>query len=44
MVGFHYLLHNPDGDQIGEFSTIVPNWTVGERSPPGTLARSASRR
>ena len=30
MAGFHYLLHTPKGDQIGEFNTIVPNWSVGD--------------
>jgi hypothetical protein len=28
--GFRYALHSPEGDELGEFTTIVPNWTVGD--------------
>ena len=28
--GFRYLLNSPDGDDLGEFSTAVPDWRIGE--------------
>ena len=35
MSGFHYLLHSPEGDELGEFNTIVPNWSVGDTFTTG---------
>jgi hypothetical protein len=35
MAGFHHLLHSPEGDECGEFNTIVQNWTVGETFTTG---------
>jgi len=28
--GFHYRLLSSEGDELGEFNTIVPNWSVGD--------------
>ena len=33
--GFHYKLHTPEGGDLGEFNTIVPNWTVGDTFTTG---------
>jgi hypothetical protein len=33
--GFRYRLHNAEGEDIGEFTTIVPNWTVGDTFTTG---------
>jgi hypothetical protein len=28
--GFRYRLHSREMDELGEFTTIVPNWTSGD--------------
>lgn len=28
--GFRYRLHSTEMDELGEFTTIVPNWTSGD--------------
>ena len=28
--GFRYVLNSPDGDDLGEFGTAVPDWRIGE--------------
>jgi hypothetical protein len=33
--GFRYRLHTPQMDELGDFITIVPNWTVGETFTTG---------
>lgn len=30
MAGFRYRLHSSEGDELGQFNTIVPNWSVGD--------------
>ena len=35
MAGFHYKLHTPEGEELGDFNTIVPNWSVGETFTTG---------
>ena len=27
---FRYRLHSRDGDDLGEFRSMIPNWSVGE--------------
>jgi hypothetical protein len=35
VAGFCYRLHSPEGDELGEFTTIVPNWSVGDTFTTG---------
>jgi hypothetical protein len=28
--GFRYVLNSPEGDDLGEFVTAVPDWRIGE--------------
>jgi hypothetical protein len=28
--GFRYVLNSPDGEDLGEFVTAVPDWRIGE--------------
>jgi hypothetical protein len=28
--GFRYVLNSPEGDDLGEFGTAVPDWRIGE--------------
>lgn len=44
MAGFRYRLHSTEGDELGEFTTIVPNWTVGDTFTSGDGRRSRIRR
>jgi hypothetical protein len=33
--GFRYRLHSVEGDEFGEFTTIVPNWSAGDTFTTG---------
>jgi hypothetical protein len=35
MAGFYFRLRSAEGDELGEFNTIVPNWTVGDTFTTG---------
>lgn len=35
MSGFRYLLHDADGEDVGEFTTIVPNWSKSDTFTTG---------
>jgi hypothetical protein len=33
--GFRYVLNSPEGEDLGEFVTAVPDWRVGEAFQTG---------
>jgi hypothetical protein len=35
MSGFRFRLYSADWDELGEFETIVPNWSAGDESLTG---------
>lgn len=39
MTGFRYSLYLDDWDELGEFHTAVPNWSVGEEFLTGDCRR-----
>jgi hypothetical protein len=35
VIGFRYAIHDAEGEDVGDFVTAVPNWSVGERFVTG---------
>lgn len=35
VAGFRFRLHDAEGDELGEFNTAVPNWSVGDTFTTG---------
>jgi hypothetical protein len=35
MSGFHFRLYSDDMDELGEFETVVPNWSAGDEFTMG---------
>jgi hypothetical protein len=39
--GFRFRLYSDDMDELGEFETVVPNWSAGDELPTGSPSISA---